>query len=130
MTQCADFASRDGYFPQVEELDVRYWAPVELVQNLRSRRALDLISVESAHNGDVPNNGPLVPLDGHLISTGLSMVLNPVVHGGPADENKFVLVHMKENPVADYISIVITRNKLLGFIDREIRKTIDPGGGE
>src|SRR6267378_7953685 len=130
MAQGADFASRDGDFTHVEELDVRYWSAVQLVQNLISIGALDLIPVEPANNRHVSGDGPLVSGQGNLISILLGVVLNPVVHGGPADEKQFIRVEVKENPVADHESLVTGRNKLLGFIDGKILNAIDTRCGE
>ena len=58
------------------------------------------------------------------------MVLNPIVNRGPADEHQFVFVEIKENPVTKNVSVVITSNKLFGFVNGEIRKAINAGCGE
>ena len=44
------------------------------------------ISVQAADDGNVACNRPFVPAQRHFVSTDLRMVLNPVVNGGPADE--------------------------------------------
>jgi hypothetical protein len=56
------------------------------------------------------------------------MKLNPIVNGGPAHEEQFILVQIKEDRVTDDISIVITSDELLGFVDSEILETINAGG--
>src|SRR5262249_18811586 len=109
-------------------LDVRYRAPVQLVQHLSRLGTLDLIAVESASDRDVAGNGSLIPGESHLIPARLCMVLHPVVNGGPADENQFVLVEIKEDGVANYIAIVTAPDELLGFVDGIIRKTVDARG--
>src|SRR5438874_9210785 len=58
------------------------------------------------------------------------MELNPIVNGGPADKEQFILVEIKEDGVADDVPIVITSDKLFGFVDREIRKAVDAGSGQ
>src|SRR5215510_6061761 len=58
------------------------------------------------------------------------MVLNPVVYGGSTDEKQFILIQVKEDSVANHISVVITPHKLLRFIHRVLFKTIDAGSGE
>src|SRR5712671_6287577 len=116
MTQGSDLASGDGDFTQVEEFDVRYWSAVQLVQNLVRIGALNLISVEPANNRSVPGDGSLVSGQGHVISILFGVILNPVVHGGPPDEKQLILVEVEENPVADHVSVVTARDKLLRFI--------------
>src|SRR5439155_2882033 len=107
----------DGDFAHVKELDFGYRPAVELVQDLSRIRPLDLIPVESANNRDIPGNGPLVSREGNFVSAGLGMILNPVVNGGPADEKQLILVEIKEDAVANHVSVVIAPDKLLGLID-------------
>ena len=52
------------------------------------------------------------------------------MNGGPADEKQLILVQIKEDGVADHVSVVIAPDKLLGLVDTVVLKTIDPRIGE
>src|SRR5438477_8527815 len=81
----------------VEELDLRDRSAVELVQYIRRFGPLNLIPVLPADNRRVAGNGPLVTRQRNLISTGLRVILNPVVNRGPADQQQTVLAEIKKD---------------------------------
>jgi hypothetical protein len=58
------------------------------------------------------------------------MILNPIVSGRAPDETDSIFIQEKENSVTDHISIVITGDKLLGFIDLKVLKGIYAKGRE
>jgi hypothetical protein len=51
--------------------------------------------------------------------------LHPIRCRRATDEIEFIFVKMKEYGIANYISIAVAGNKLLGLIDFEILKAID-----
>src|SRR5678815_3918610 len=125
MAQRTNFPAGDGDFAHVEELDVRYRAAVELAQYLRSIGALDLISVESTNDRHIADDRSFISGECDVIPSGFGVVLHPVVNRGPADEQQTILREMKEDGVADDVSVVVASNELLGLVDGEIRKRVD-----
>jgi hypothetical protein len=58
------------------------------------------------------------------------MELNPIRRWRAPNEKQSILFQMEKNPVANHISIVTARNKLLGFVNGEVLKGIDSKIGE
>jgi hypothetical protein len=52
------------------------------------------------------------------------------VSGRTPDEVESIFIEIKEDRITDHITIMVTRNKLLGLIDLEALKAIDPEIGE
>src|SRR5262245_59659342 len=130
MAQSADFSSGDVDFSHVEEFDLRYGLTVELIQNLRGIRTLNLVSVQSSNNRDVAGNGPLVSRQRDVIFAGFGEALNPIVDGESTDKKQFILIQVKQNGVADNVSVIVASNKLLCFINGSVCKGVDAGSGE
>src|SRR5262249_48171672 len=59
-----------------------------------------------------------------LIPAGFAVVLKPVMDGGTADNIEQLFLEVKQNGIANYVSIVATRNVLLGFIDVKVLEAI------
>ena len=76
------------------------------------------------------DGGSLVPFRRRLVAASLQVVLHPVVSGRTPDEIEFILVQIKENRIANHVSIMIAGDKLLGLIDLEILEAIDTQIGE
>ena len=130
MTQSADLAAGNRDLAHVEELDVGYWAAVELVQNQIRVGTLHLIAIQSANDRHVAGNGALVPGQGDFVSVLFRVVLNPVMNRRTADEQQLILVEVEEDRVTDNVPIVAAADELLGFVDRIILETVDAGSRE
>ncbi len=72
----------------------------------------------------------IVLLHRYIVSACRSVKLDPVGGRRATDENELVLVQVKQNPITDHVAIVVTRDELLGSVDRELRKAIDGKAGE
>ena len=127
VTQGANLAARDGDFSHVEELDLGNGRSIELVEELAGVGPLNLIPVKPAHDRNVPGDGPLVSLQLDFVFAGFGVILNPVVNRGPADEQQLIFAKVKEDGVANHMSVVAASDELLRLVDRIILEAVDAG---
>ena len=123
MVERANSLARDRDLAHVEELDLGQGPASRLRQNVHGGRALHLKAVQLAPAGRV-DGGALVPRHGHVVVAGLGVVLDPVVRRGTSHESNAVLTHEEEDPVADYVSVVVARHELLCLVDREVLERV------
>ena len=70
------------------------------------------------------HSGPLVPLRRRLVASSLYVILHPIQSRRASHQVEFVFVQIKEDRVANDITIVVTGDKLLRLIDLEILEAI------
>jgi hypothetical protein len=60
-----------------------------------------------------------------LKSTGLAVVLNPIVHGWSSDQIEGVRVEIEEDDVSDDIAVIVADDILLGLADFKTLEAVD-----
>src|SRR5215471_5830569 len=128
MAKCAHFASGDIDHIHVEKLDLRKRPPVQLLQNLRRIRPLNLISIAAANYcfSSGVRRRAVVFLYLDVVSAGFAMKLDPVCDRGSADEYEPVLFEMEKDAIADYKTVVAAGRKLLCSIYRKLGEAVGP----
>ena len=132
MTQRADLPPRDVHRVHREKLELGERSAVQLVDDLPGIRALNLITVELAHDRFSTGDGrrSVVLFDRDVVAAGLCVELNPIGRRRAPDEHELILRKIEENAVADHASVVAARHKLLRSVDREVLERIDRQVGE
>ena len=99
-----------------------------LLHDLQGVGALHLIAENLALA--LIDGGPLVALGRGVIAAGLHVILHPVRGGRTSDQVEFVLVQIKQDGVADHVTVGIAGDELLGLVDLEILEAVDAEIGE
>ena len=123
MTQCARVAARDFEHIHVKETDVRSRLPRDFLHNPQRIRTLNLVPED--FSPPLIDSRPLVAFCGCIVAARLQVILHPTLSGRAPDEIESIWIQIKQNRVANHVSVMVTRDELFGLIDFEIFKAID-----
>jgi hypothetical protein len=132
VAQRADLLALDLDGAHVEELEVRHFLAVQLLDDLPGVRALDLEAVGDALDGEPLRvaGRAIVLLDRDAVLARLGVELDPARGRRAPDEDEPVRLQVEQDPVADDVAAVARRNELLGAVDREVREAVDREVGQ
>src|SRR5262245_20483428 len=102
----------------MKEPDIWSGLARDLLHYPRSLRPLNLVPKHLSPA--LIDSGPFVPLCGCVVLASLEVVLHPVRSRRTADKIESVVIEVKENSVADNVSVAIACYELLCLIDLEI----------
>src|SRR5262249_51927263 len=130
MAQSANVATCNRNPGQVEEPELRSWLASDLLDDLHGIWALNLVPVSLANDRTWPRYRSLISFEFYVISAAFRVVLNPIVHRGPPDEVEQILFEIKENHIADHVSVVVAGHKLLSPVWFEAFEAVHPKVGQ
>src|SRR6476646_3922162 len=112
MTQSANAASSNREGGHVEEFQFRHKLARDFFDDFHRIGTLNLVAVSFADNWTGPSHRPFVSLQLDPAVAGFRVKLDPVVYRRATDDIEQLSFEVKENHIANDISVVITRNKL------------------
>ena len=117
--------SGDAQLRHIEELKVRRLGANHLGDELEGIGALHLEAVGLAHYRPGARRGALIALELDVVAADLAVVLHPVVHRRSTHNIERVVIQVKQDDIADHVTVVVTHHELLGLIAREVAESVD-----